>query len=338
MPHSAATALRVVLAGIFLWNFTTRRHVPVLGSKRKPNSLSGSGNAGPPGPTASNVWTSCIVFTVSTPRASPLLAGIELDFCLDPSTHEEFESIAVSTLTLRVMGLPTGGRKSPWKARLGIATDRLVTAYGTPTLGNFRNPVKEIFYILLSARTTENLYQKAHANLFSRFTTVAQIAAAARDDVQQCVEVAGFGAKRATHIIRIARQLIDELGQRPDLRLRHLTPPDAFDYLTQLSGVGPKSALCVMMCSLDHDVFPVDINVQRVFERLGVIRSGLPHYRAQQIAPRHVLDGASKRLHVGLVEHGRRVCVPRNPKCGECILHDMCRLGQKRQRLLAISA
>ena len=238
----------------------------------------------------------------------------------------------MSALTLSVMGLPNGSNRSSWKTRLRHATDRLVESYGTPTLGNFRNPVKEIFYIVLSARTTEILYQKAHSTLFKQFPTVAKLASANANDVEQCVAIAGFGAKRAAHIIRIAKQLVLDLGARPDVRLRHLTPPQAFAYLTRLSGVGPKSALCVMMCSLDHDVFPVDINVQRIFERLGVIKKGLPHYRAQQLAPRFVPDGLSKRLHVGLVEHGRSVCVPRTPKCCSCVLLDMCRLGQKRKR------
>ena len=230
------------------------------------------------------------------------------------------------------MGLPKGTQRSPWKTRLSLATERLVASYGTPTLGNFRNPVKEIFYILLSARTTENLYQKAHSSLFKRFPTTAKLANANASDVEQCVAVAGFGAKRAAHAIQIAKQLLSELGARPDVRLRHLSPDQAFTYLTHLSGVGPKSALCVMMCSLDHDVFPVDINVQRVFERLGILKKNLPHYRAQQLAPRFVPDGVSKRLHVGLVEHGRQVCVPRTPKCGSCMLLDMCRFGQKWQR------
>ena len=240
----------------------------------------------------------------------------------------------MSALTLSVLGLPKGYQRSLWKRRLVLATDRLVESYGTPTLGNFRNPVKEILYILLSARTTEILYQKAHSSLLKRFPTVARLAIADVNDVQQCVAIAGLGTKRAAHIIRIAQKLILDLGPRPDASLRHLTPPNAFAYLTRLSGVGPKSALCVMMCSLDHDVFPVDINVQRVFERMGVIKKGLPHYRAQQLAPRFVPIGYSKRLHVGLVVHGRRICLPRTPKCCACVLLDMCRLGQRQRRAL----
>jgi endonuclease III len=232
------------------------------------------------------------------------------------------------------MGLPKKKRRSPWQARLRIAADRLVEVYGTPTLGNFRNPVKEIFYILLSARTTETLYQKAHSTLFKRFPSLMKLANANASELRDCVAIAGFGSKRAEHIQRIAKQLLLELGARPDVQLRKLTSQRAFDYLTHLSGVGPKSALCVMMCSLDHDVFPVDINVQRVFERLGVIKGGLPHYRAQQIAPQFVPDGFSKRLHVGLVEHGRRVCVPRKPKCGTCMLSDMCQFGRRQAPLL----
>lgn len=234
----------------------------------------------------------------------------------------------LSEFTARLMQ-KTGRTRSKWPALLAVVTDRLVRAYGTPTLGNFRDPVKEIFYILLSARTTERLYQRAHLQLFTRFATVEQLACADIAEVTECVKIAGLAGKRAAQVIAIAKQLLGDLGKNPATRLRAMPAEDAFEYLTNLPGVGPKSALCVMMCSLDQDVFPVDINVQRVFERMGVLKRGLKHYQAQQIAPKFVPSGRSKELHVGLVEHGRRVCLPTRPKCGACFLADLCHHGRK---------
>jgi endonuclease III len=250
---------------------------------------------------------------------------------LDDSRHGFGRSTAMSKLTQTIMGVRRRRHPSAWEDRLAAATARLVDAYGTPTLGNFRNPVKEIFYILLSARTTERLYQRAHSGLFREFPTISHLATAKVSAVERCVAVAGFGGKRARHIVRIAKLLHRDLGESAARKLATLDPQQAFDYLTRLPGVGPKSALCVIMCSLGHDVFPVDINVQRILERMGVIRKGLPHYRAQQIAPGYIPAGASKQLHVGLVQHGRKICLPRNPKCASCMLLDMCRLGQRTQ-------
>jgi endonuclease III len=214
----------------------------------------------------------------------------------------------------------------------------MVAAYGRPSLGNFPDPVKEIFYIVLSARTTEVLYQEAHRRLFRRFRTLKAIASADRLDVRECVAVAGLGDKRASQVIAIAQRLISDHGNRPQRALRSMSPLVVFNYLTRLPGVGPKSALCVMMCSLGQDVFPVDVNVQRIFERLGVIRPGLKHYQAQERAPRYVPTGRSRDLHVGLVVHGRHVCLPIKPKCLVCAIQGYCRYGTRQWILEAKKA
>lgn len=60
-------------------------------------------------------------------------------------------------LTCRLLGLPP--RRGVWPARLAVVTDRLAAEYGTPSLGNFRDPVREVFYILLSAKTADAQYR-----------------------------------------------------------------------------------------------------------------------------------------------------------------------------------
>jgi endonuclease III len=237
-----------------------------------------------------------------------------------------------SNLTLKL--LETDHRKvSEYrKEMLMEVTVRLTQRYGTPSLGNFRDPVKEIFYIVLSARTTDALYRAAHAKLMQKYRTLDMLAKASRKGIEKCIRGAGFGVKRAEHLLEIARRLVVELGRHPRATLRSMDASTAYKFLTSLPGVGPKSAFCVMMCSLDFDVFPVDINVQRIFERMGLIVPGLKHYEAQRIAPLGVPIGCSKGLHVGLVEHGRRVCLPLRPRCENCILIDMCRYGRKQKR------
>jgi endonuclease III len=108
-----------------------------------------------------------------------------------------------------------------------------------------------------------------------------------------------------------------------------MTAQEVYSYLTALPGVGPKSALCVMMCSLNFDVFPVDVNVSRIAVRMGA--SARQHYHYQALIPPLVPEGRSKRLHVGLVVHGRTVCFPRTPRCDGCLIRDLCKYGRRRQ-------
>lgn len=235
----------------------------------------------------------------------------------------------MSQSTLELLGRSPGRVSAGRVAAISELTDRLVACYGNPSLGNFRDPVKEIFYIVLSARTSEALYQRAFRRLFARFPRLDLLANASLRQVRGCVAVAGFGFKRARQVLAIARKLVADFGNGAGRQLRKMSAAEAYSYLTHLPGIGPKSALCVMMCSLDADVFPVDANVQRVLARVGILKAGLKHYQAQNLAPRYVPSGRCKELHVGLIELGRKVCLPARPRCAECVLNDMCRHGRR---------
>lgn len=234
----------------------------------------------------------------------------------------------MSQQTVKLMGKPYR-HKSKWPEKIIEVTNRLVIQYGTPSLGNYRDPVKEIIYILLSARTTEVLYKKAHRQLFKNYPTLKEISEASPADIMKCIDVSGLGSKRSVQIIELSKKLLNDLGPNPKYRLRQFSPQDAYNYLTMLPGVGPKSALCVMMYSLDMDVFPVDVNVQRIAERMGILTRGLKHYEAQSQLPKYIPSGLCKELHIGLVIHGREVCLPQRPNCTECVLLDLCRTGKK---------
>ena len=225
-----------------------------------------------------------------------------------------------------------GQQKRPtkrWAVILAEITDRLHGKYGSPWLGNFVDPVKEIFFIVLSARTSEALYIRAMNSLFEKFPDCSAIANANLEAVLDCVGGAGFGKKRSEQVIKIANRVILDLGNDPQSALREMSSTEVFQYLTSLPGVGPKSALCVMMWSLNIDVLPVDVNVQRIAARLGVIPVGLKHYQAQQKFPRYVPEGRSRDLHTAFMMHGREICKPIRPKCGECIVSDLCRMGRE---------
>lgn len=236
----------------------------------------------------------------------------------------------MSKLTVRLVpGARPRPRSSRWPQRLAVVADRLVAAYGTPMLGNFRDPVQEIFYIVLSAKTTDAQYRKTHSALRAAFPALPDLAKARVTAILRCIVGGGLANKRAVQVKRIAARLLADLGTDPSARLCAMTAEEAFNYMTGLPGMGPKSALCVMMCSLDFDVFPVDANVARATERMGAIPAGLKHYQAQQRLPALVPEGRCKELHVGLLVHGRTTCLPRRPRCDSCVIRDMCKFGKK---------
>ncbi len=234
---------------------------------------------------------------------------------------------------MRLLRRQAPRRARRWHSRIRAITKCLVKRYGTPSLGNFRDPVNELIYIVLSAKTSESNCKKAHARLSSQFPRLEQLARSPLPALYDCVGLAGLGSKRASHIKGLAARLLHDLGDRPSNALRKLTAASAFDYLCTLPGVGPKSALCVLMYSFGLDVFPVDAHVTRVLSRVGALGLGAKHYFAQALLPAFVPAGLSKKLHVALVVHGRQVCKPQKPACLGCPIRRLCNTGKTQRGL-----
>jgi endonuclease III len=237
----------------------------------------------------------------------------------------------VSALTIQLLQTTAPRvRRSYWHKTFLTIADRLEKVHGVPSLGNVEDPTWEVFYILLSSKTAEIQYKRAFRALRDKFGKLRLLSEATDESILDCIKGGGFGPKRSRRIRLIAKRLLRELGSRPSQKLRNLTAKDCFNYLKTLPGIGSKSALCVMMYSLHFDVFPVDVNIHRVAERLGALKAGLRTDQAQKLLPHLVPDGVCKRLHITMVLQGRTTCVRQLPRCESCQIRDLCPTGKRR--------
>lgn len=220
-------------------------------------------------------------------------------------------------------------RKKTWEKKFTYICNTLEKIYGVPSLGNVKDPAWEIFYILLSAKTAEIQYQRAFRILKKNFPKLDNLASARPKKIHSIIKDCGFGPRRVKNILCISRRFLKELGPYPSRKIRKMTAEKCYSFLNSLPGIGPKSALCVMMYSLDYDVFPVDVNVHRVAERLGALNSGVSTRQAQKILPALVPDGISKKLHVTMLIHGRKKCLHKNPSCNVCEIRECCLTSKK---------
>ena len=101
---------------------------------------------------------------------------------------------------------------------------------------------------------------------------------------------------------------------------------EAEDLLVRLPGFSWKTARCVLLYSLDRDVFPIDSNAFRVLKRAGILpASAVYRRRSLHDALQVAVPSANRRaLHVNLVVHGQRTCLPRAPHCAECVARALC--------------
>jgi len=208
-------------------------------------------------------------------RRSPLNRFSELD-AAGAREHRAWRRRAVANLNDRSFGAvdpSLAQRVERFSRELLTISQRLSTTYGTPDLGNKSDPVDELVYIILSRRTREGAYQAAYDALKAKYASWEDLAVAPADEISATISFSGLGHRKAQSLKRALGALIERFGRCT------LDPTAAWDdtktrdFLCTLPEIGPKSAACVMLCSLDRPAFPVDAHVGRVFERLGMFRA-----------------------------------------------------------------
>jgi endonuclease III len=201
---------------------------------------------------------------------------------------------------------------------------------GHAPLGNKRNPVDELIFIQLSVRTREGTYNATYRALrrllrgrWERLLSVPD------SDALQAI---GTGGMAGVKLARLRAQLLairERFGRLSLSPLRHLATEDADAFLQSLPGVGPKVSRCVLLYSLDRDVFPVDSNCHRVLNRLGLVPHAMHVKAAHDYLQELVPSGLRRSLHVNLVHHGRETCISGRPRCERCVLLSLCPTGQR---------
>lgn len=212
---------------------------------------------------------------------------------------------------------------------------RLRVAYGeipkgsTP-LGNKRNPVDELIYIQLSVRTRESAY-------LNTYRTLRRLVGGTWEHLlylpdQKLLPILASGGMASVKLERLRRQLAklkERFGRVTLAPLRIMSDEEAEAILRELPGVGPKVARCVLLYSLDRDVFPVDSNCHRVLDRLGFLPIGMHAKAAQDFLQTLVPRPVRRSLHVNLIRLGRDQCLPNAPRCVNCPLLSVCPTGQQ---------
>lgn len=208
---------------------------------------------------------------------------------------------------------------------IDVVSDILEAIYESPDHGNKLDPMDELIYIHLSKKTHEAGCVRAYEQLSTHFPGWVGLADANPEQVRDLVGSAGLGGIRTGEILANAKKIRNEFGKERLDVLQTWSEERTFRFLTQLEGIGPKSARCIMMYSLGKEVFPVDTHVHTICERMGFIGEGLNHKTAQDVLSALFPKNLRYGLHVNMVAHGRTICRERGrPLCEDCELRKFC--------------
>jgi endonuclease-3 len=208
--------------------------------------------------------------------------------------------------------------------------DRLSALYGEPVWRPHGDPMTELVLTILSQNTSDTNSGRAFMQLKQRFPSWDSVMDAPSSQLEAAIAVGGLAKQKAPRIQASLRAVYEARGGWELEFLRYLPLDEAKGWLRGLSGVGPKTAACVLMFALGRPALPVDTHVHRVAQRLGLVPAKASAEKAHDILEAMLPPDKVYPFHISLIKHGRRLCRAQRPLCDECPLLEGCPYGQAR--------
>jgi endonuclease-3 len=202
------------------------------------------------------------------------------------------------------------------QARVRKIITRLEMAYPDASCALRHNSALELLVAtILSAQSTDARVNIVTPALFAKYQTARDFASADPRVLEQEIHSTGFFRSKTRSIIGMAQALLERHGGQV---------PDTMEELVQLPGVGRKTANVVLGCWFKkNEGIVVDTHVQRIATLLGLTKEKDPvkiERDLMALVPRAKWTWFSNAL----IQHGRRVCIARRPKCGVCVVNRLC--------------
>jgi endonuclease-3 len=187
-----------------------------------------------------------------------------------------------------------------------------------------RESVAVLIETILSQNTSDVNSRRAFESLMSTFDSWEAVLSAPVEHIAQAIKSGGLSRIKAVRIKQVLNEIERGNGSISLDFLNSMSVSEAKDYLVHLPGVGLKTTSCVLLFGLGKPCLPVDTHVFRVAKRLGLIDSRVTVERAHNLLQEQIPASKVYQFHLHMIEHGRRICHARQPRCDECVLRGIC--------------
>lgn len=186
------------------------------------------------------------------------------------------------------------------------------------------HPTSELIYstsfgllvaVMISAQCTDKRVNMVTPALLNAYPTPELMAAADVEQILSYVKSVSYPNSKALHLKQMAQMLVDKFQSRV---------PDTMEQLTQLPGVGRKTANVILGMIFNKAAIPVDTHVFRVANRIG-LASGKTPLDVERTLTRHIAAQQRFKAHHWILLHGRYVCKAQRPLCYNCALTTWCK-------------
>lgn len=198
--------------------------------------------------------------------------------------------------------------------RIISALNREYTVEGSCFLDH-ETPWQLLIATILSAQCTDNRVNIVTKDLFQKYTSLQDFADARQEELEKDIHSTGFYRNKAKNIIACAKQLVEQYQGEV---------PNDIEVLTNLAGVGRKTANVIRGNIYHEPSIVVDTHVKRISKRLGFTKEEDPvkvEFDLMALLPKEQWIA----YNIQIITLGRSICTARNPKCSECFLKNECR-------------
>ena len=184
---------------------------------------------------------------------------------------------------------------------------------------DFGSAFQLIVATLLSAQCTDKRINMITPELFRHYPTAEAMAKANWEDIFELIKSVSYPNAKAHHLSEMSKILVERFNGRV---------PDNTEEVTQLPGVGRKTANVVLNTAFGHPTIAVDTHIFRVCNRTN-FAPGKDVVKVEEKLLKVVPKEFKVDVHHWLILHGRYTCTARKPRCGACIIEDLCEYKEK---------
>lgn len=184
---------------------------------------------------------------------------------------------------------------------------------------NYSTPFELLIAVILSAQATDKSVNKATAPLFAKANTPDAIARLGEAGLKKYIKTIGLFNTKAANIIKTCKILRDDYNSEV---------PEEQQQLEALPGVGRKTANVVRNTAFGHPTIAVDTHIFRVSNRTK-IAPGKNVLEVEKKLIKFIPDEFKQDAHHWLILLGRYTCIARKPRCGSCLIEDLCEFNDK---------
>jgi len=206
-------------------------------------------------------------------------------------------------------------RVAPKRERIRPIIERLAAAHPDATIAlRSRSELELLVAVMLSAQTTDVNVNRVTENLFVKYRRPEDYLAVPPEELERDIFATGFFRQKAKSLRGTMKMLIEEFDGEV---------PRQLDQLVRLPGVARKTANVVAAELGNPQGIVVDTHVRRLSQRLRLTRQDDPVKIERDLIRLVPREDWGRFPHL-LIWHGRRVCIARMPRCGDCVVNDLC--------------